>query len=73
VAEIGPGYHPDTPAADYAENGGKQSFTPAECQLLDGLHEQAFNHLGNRIYAIALEGDGGYDLGAGAEEDTGGV
>jgi hypothetical protein len=55
VREIGPGYHPDTPAADYEDRDGGPSFTPDEVALLDALHERAAGLLGGDPSGIALD------------------
>ena len=44
VAEIGLGYHPDTPFGDYVDGDGHASFSAEEAGLLDRLTDIAFEH-----------------------------
>ncbi|MFT3881359.1 MAG: hypothetical protein QM703_17050 [Gemmatales bacterium] len=54
---IGLGYHPDTVAADYIDDTGKQAFTIQEATELDWLHEKAFAAgFGDRMYSHGLNG-----------------
>lgn len=54
---IGPGFHPDTPAADYITgDDGSSLFTPSEAERLDADLDRAFDLLeeaGRDPYAIA--------------------
>jgi hypothetical protein len=49
VRTIGPGYHPDSRAADY-----EPPLPPKEARRYDEMHERAFRLLAD-VYAIALD------------------
>jgi hypothetical protein len=38
---IGGGFHPDTPFAEYVDNGGEELFNPEEAERYDGLMDEA--------------------------------
>ncbi len=42
VEALGLGYHPDTPFAEYEEQGGQPTFSPAEAARLEELAGRAF-------------------------------
>jgi hypothetical protein len=42
VEEIGLGYHPDTPFADYVDGDGRPSFSAADATRLEELANRAF-------------------------------
>jgi len=53
VREIGAGFHPDTPFADYVfQTDGRRCFTDTEASRLDSLMVQAFEHCDP--YEVAL-------------------
>lgn len=56
VRIIGPGFHPDTPAAEYiAGDSGAPSLSPAEVSAIDAARTAALGALGGKIYSVALE------------------
>lgn len=54
VNMIGPGFHPDDPAAEYVI-AGKPVFTTEEAAKIDALVEFTFSVLGDQVYETGLE------------------
>jgi hypothetical protein len=53
--ELGLGFHPDTPAAEYVNTETNQpTFTAAEAVAFDAVREKAFDLLGDSIYDYGL-------------------
>lgn len=52
---IGPGFHPDTFAADYVSRDDSPTMLPSTADLFDKNLEFCRRVLGDEIYTIALE------------------
>jgi len=55
VENIGLGYHPDTPFEEYINRERMASFDPKVAERLNGLHDRAFELLGDSIYETGME------------------
>ena len=53
VDQIGPGYHPDTPFADYVDSAGARLFAEKHAAELDSATAAAFSFLGDDLYNAA--------------------
>jgi hypothetical protein len=53
VDQIGPGYHPDTPFAEYVDGAGGRLFAEKHAAELDSVTDAAFSFLGDDLYDVA--------------------
>ena len=52
---IGGGFHPDTPFADYVKQDDSPTFTPDEVTMLQPLLDACFKLMGDNVYDYALD------------------
>jgi hypothetical protein len=55
IAEIGTGFHPDTPFLDYVNGDGEQVYTPGQAKTLDDMMDAAVEVLLDEVYTVAAD------------------
>ena len=59
VAQLGGGYHPDTPFAEYIHaHDDSPVYSAVDAKRLDEQTEEAFAALGDKVYDVALAARG---------------